>query len=129
MEAAAGFDRPILHYNVGIVSYKLGEYESAEGSFRRAAANPDLAAIATYNLGLTYRRLGRLSDAGAAFRSAANASRNRELADLASRAASSVAAPFERSAETQQLRRGDRAVPARDEWTDRHDQIDLDRVR
>ncbi|NNC63590.1 MAG: tetratricopeptide repeat protein [Gammaproteobacteria bacterium] len=96
--AAAGLDTPLLHYNVGVVSYKLGQYEEAERSFRRAQTNPDLAALAGYNLGLTYRQLGRRADAEAAFRAAASTSRKSELADLASRAASSLAALPERSA-------------------------------
>jgi tetratricopeptide (TPR) repeat protein len=113
--AAAGLDTPLLHYNVGVVSYKLGQYEEAERSFRRAQASSDLAALAAYNLGLTYRRLGHRSDAEAAFRLAARSSGNRELANLASRAASSLAAPIESSVSTRPRRnaraRASRPVP------------------
>ena len=95
--AAAGLDTPLLHYNTGVVAHKLGQYSLAEESFKRAQLSPELAAIATYNLGLTYRRLGRRADAEAAFRLAASSTRNRELANLAERAARSVAPPVERS--------------------------------
>ncbi len=95
--AAAGLDTPVLHYNTAVVAYKLGQYASAEESFKRAQASPELAAIATYNLGLTYGRLGRAGDAEAAFRLAASASSNRQLADLAERAARTFAPQPERT--------------------------------
>ncbi len=106
--AAAGFNTPLLHYNLGVVTYKLGRYDEARTAFERAQADPELAAIATYNLGLTYRRLGRWSDAAAAFRSAATTSENPELADLASRAASSLTVPVERATRAPTRREGDR---------------------
>lgn len=95
--AAAGLDTPLLHYNTGVVSYKLGQYEAAEEAFTRAQASPELAAVAAYNLGLTYRRLGRRGEAEAAFRRAASTNRDRGLANLAERAASSLGAPPERT--------------------------------
>src|SRR5262245_58045892 len=70
--AAAGLDTPLLHYNVGVAYYRLGEYSDAAQEFERAAASPDdrLQAIAEYNMGLALRAGGDRAGAERAFRSA-----------------------------------------------------------
>lgn len=81
--AAAGLDSPLLHYNLGVVNYKLGEFESAAEEFARAAADPGLASMATYNRGLAQRASGDSTAAEQAFAAVAETADERELRRLA----------------------------------------------
>jgi hypothetical protein len=94
--ANAGLNSPTLYYNTGVTAYKVGQFEVAEAAFRRAQQDASFAALASYNLGLTYRKLGRPLEAEQSFLLAASSSSDRGLASLATRAAESVAIPFER---------------------------------
>jgi tetratricopeptide (TPR) repeat protein len=105
--AAAGLDTPLLHHNVGVAYYRLGEYGNAAQEFERAAAAPDerLQAIAQYNLGLARRAAGDRAGAESAFRSAADSAPGRSLRRLADHASSVVAAPpVRRDAESEARR-------------------------
>ncbi|MBD3640258.1 MAG: tetratricopeptide repeat protein [Marinobacter sp.] len=48
---AAGLDSMTLHYNLGVVYYRLGELDAAEQSFARLLSSPH-ETLARYNLGL-----------------------------------------------------------------------------
>jgi hypothetical protein len=105
--AAAGLDTPLLHYNVGVAYYRLGEYSDAAQEFERAAASPDdrLQAIAEYNLGLALRAAGDRAGAERAFRSAAERAPGRSMRRLAEHASEVVAAPPERRDAERESRR------------------------
>ncbi len=47
-----GMRSPTLHYNLGVVHFKLGDLIEARRRFSSLAADPDWGAIAHYNLGL-----------------------------------------------------------------------------
>ena len=96
--AAAGLDTPLLHYNLGVVYYRLSRYSEAATEFQAAAGDPNLAALASYNLGLVRRAAGDDAAAEAAFDMAADRADRRDLRRLAQRAAASVNA---RAAETE----------------------------
>jgi tetratricopeptide (TPR) repeat protein len=81
--AAAGLDSPLLHYNLGVVYYKLGEFDPAVNEFARAAADPDLASLATYNRGLAQRASGDSTGAEQSFATVADTADERELRRLA----------------------------------------------
>ena len=93
--AAAGLDSPLLHYNLGVTYYRLGEYADAAQEFERAAVAPDdrLGALAEYNLGLALRAAGDRATAENAFRTAAERAPGRSLRRLAEHASLVVAAP------------------------------------
>jgi tetratricopeptide (TPR) repeat protein len=93
--AAAGFDEPLLHYNLGIVHYKLGQYEAAEPELERAAQDPALAGLASYNLGLTHLAQGDQPEARRWFALAAERTDHRRLRALAERAGEKLSAPPE----------------------------------
>jgi len=88
--SAAGVDSALLHYNLGVVHYKLGQYGEAERWLLRASENPRFAAISAYNLGLTYRAERRTADAREWFRRAADRTSDRRLRRLAEGAAMSI---------------------------------------
>ena len=90
--AAAGLDSALLHYNLGVVRYELGDFAESAGEFARAAADPNLAALASYNRGLALRAAGDFAAASDAFRAAANVADDRDLRRLASAAAEEPAA-------------------------------------
>lgn len=48
----AKFERPALHFNIGVTAYRLGRYERAETAFLEVARTPAMAALTHYNLGL-----------------------------------------------------------------------------
>jgi tetratricopeptide (TPR) repeat protein len=48
---------PALHYDLGVVLYRLKRYENAAKSFRESAGVPHLRQRSLYNLGNTYVRL------------------------------------------------------------------------
>ncbi len=56
-------DFPRAHVNLGIVQSKLGRFDDALASFRRALPEPD----AYYNVGLMYRGQGRYAEAAEVF--------------------------------------------------------------
>ena len=81
--AAAGLDSALLHYNLGVVYYKLGEFDDAAEEFTRAAADPALASLATYNRGLAQRAGGDSTAAEQSFNTVADSADERELRRLA----------------------------------------------
>ena len=85
--AAAGLDTPLLHYNMGVVQFELGEFAASAAEFTRAVADPALAALASYNRGLALRAAGETAAAGEAFRAAAASADDRDLRRLAESAA------------------------------------------
>lgn len=85
--AAAGLDTPLLHYNIGVVQYQLGNFADAAAELERAAAEPALAALAHYNRGLALRAAGEPDAAAAAFDAAAGSADDRDLRRLAENAA------------------------------------------
>ena len=84
-----GLDTPLLHYNVGVVRYELGDFAESAAEFAHAAAEPALAALASYNRGLALRAAGDSAAATAAFAAAADAADDRDLRRLAADAAES----------------------------------------
>lgn len=91
--AAAGIDSPLLHYNLGIVYYRLERYGEAEQSFARAGEDSELLPLATYNRGLAQLALGDTVAAEASFQAVANSPAGRKLRRLADRAADRAARP------------------------------------
>jgi tetratricopeptide (TPR) repeat protein len=85
--AAAGFDTPLLHYNVGVVYYELDEFAAAAEEFARAAGAPELTALASYNRGLAQRAAGDHAGAALSFQAAADSADDRDLRRLATSAA------------------------------------------
>lgn len=82
-------DAPELHYDLGNVLYRKGDFEGAESAYRRAlaAAPPAFAPDPSYNLGNALYRAERYDEAVSAYRRAlearprdADARRNLELA-------------------------------------------------
>lgn len=66
----AGMDTGALHYNLGVVYYRLGRYEAAESEFRHLLDDPETAPVGHYNLGLIAQRQGRTDTASMHFRTA-----------------------------------------------------------
>jgi hypothetical protein len=85
--AAAGLDSPLLHYNLGVVHYELGNFAASADEFARAAADPSLASLASYNRGLALRAGGDAAGATEAFRAVAINPADRDLRRLAAAAA------------------------------------------
>lgn len=110
--AAAGLDTPLLHYNIGVVRYELGDFADAAAEFAQAAAEPTLAALASYNRGLALRAAGDPAAATAAFRAAADSAGDRDLRRLAANAADGRSAPGPTVATAP--RRAPRAAPLED---------------
>jgi hypothetical protein len=109
--AAAGFDTALLHYNVGVVYYKLGEFAAAAAEFAQASAAPDLAALASYNRGLALRAAGERAAAAEAFAAAAETADQRALRRLADdAAAAALGGPVSRSAPAAAPRRAARGA-------------------
>jgi hypothetical protein len=92
---AAGLDTPLLHYNLGVVHYELGDFVASADEFARAGVEPALGALASYNRGLALRAAGNSAAANEAFRSAAEEADDRNLRRLAATAAEegAVASP------------------------------------
>lgn len=103
--AAAGLDAPLLHYNIGVVQYRLGAFDESAAEFARAAAEPALAALANYNRGLALRAAGDRAAAREAFESAAASADDRDLRRLAQSAFEERPAPAA-PARTDVARRG-----------------------
>ena len=90
---SAGLDTPLLHYNMGVAHYRVGQYPEAAAEFEKARGDAQLAALATYNLGLVQRAAGESAAAVASFNEAAHTADRRDLRRLAQRAADSMSAP------------------------------------
>jgi len=103
--SAAGLDIPLLHYNLGVTSYKVERYDDAEAALERAAADPRLAPLALYNLGLTSRAKGEPAAAERWFRLSLERADRRELRTLSERALQSVTAPSQAASGTRTSRR------------------------
>ena len=106
--AAAGVDSPLLHYNLGVVHYELGDFAASADEFGRAAAAPELASLATYNRGLALRAAGDAAAADAAFAAVADSAEDRDLRRLAASAAEER--PAGASAPAQGARRAQRGA-------------------
>jgi tetratricopeptide (TPR) repeat protein len=111
--AATGLDTPLLHYNLGVVHYKLGDFGDAAGEFAFATADPHLAALASYNRGLALRAAGDNAAASAAFNTAADSADDRDLRRLAQHAATPQ--PEARPQQSSVARRLERDAAANDE--------------
>jgi tetratricopeptide (TPR) repeat protein len=81
--AAAGLDSPLLHFNQGVVYYRLGEFDMAAAEFGQAAIDPELSGLATYNRGLALRASGDRAGAEQSFNDVAENADERELRRLA----------------------------------------------
>jgi len=84
---AAGLETSLLHYNLGVVHYKLGEYEEAIAWLERSLESSALQSIASYNLGLVHRAAGRPEEARTWFERTIDSGANRRLRRLAESAA------------------------------------------
>ena len=64
--AAAGLDTPLLHYNLGVVHYELGDFAESADEFARAAAGPALGRARELQprLGAARRRRSRGGERG-----------------------------------------------------------------
>ena len=60
---SAGLDSPELHYNLGVVYYKLERFDKAASNFKRLIQNPEYSAVAFYNLGLVDLKQGKTGTA------------------------------------------------------------------
>ena len=67
----AGFEDPVLFYNLGVTHYRLAEYSRAEAAFATASTHWKLAPLALYNLGLVALKAGEPPEAGGWFAQAA----------------------------------------------------------
>ena len=113
--AAAGLDTPLLHYNVGVVYYRLGEFADAAEEFARAAAAPELAALASYNRGLAQRASGDHAAATLSFQAAADSADDRDLRRLATSAAEGAPPTADTATAARPTRRTPRATVEPDE--------------
>jgi len=50
--AAAGMTGPVVHFNIGVCAYRVGQWSRAATAFRETARTPAMAPLAHYNLGL-----------------------------------------------------------------------------
>lgn len=80
----AGFDRPTLHFNIGVTAYRLGRYERAQRAFLEVARQPEMAALAHYNLGLVALGRGDSADAKRWFAQCKGETQDERLLGLAS---------------------------------------------
>ena len=67
----AGFEDPVIFYNMGVSYFRAGRFDDAEAAFATAAAFDALAPMSYYNLGLIARRHDEHRDAYGWFRQAA----------------------------------------------------------
>jgi tetratricopeptide (TPR) repeat protein len=112
--AALGLDTPLLHYNLGVVHYQLGNFAEAAAELELATAEPALAALASYNRGLALRAAGDTAAATAAFNAAADSADDRDLRRLAENAGEArTAAGPEESRVTRRFERDTAATDAR----------------
>ena len=81
-----GYNTSRLHYNLGVVLLRLEQHSKAARAFRRAATDPELAALAEYNLGLIALRSRHWLKARDKFNRAADNARTPQLHALSARA-------------------------------------------
>jgi tetratricopeptide (TPR) repeat protein len=86
----AGYDSPVLDYNVGVSHYKLGDYRQARPALERATRSPELRGVAYYNLGLTALRLDETQQALSRFEQARAVATDESLKALAERQIASL---------------------------------------
>jgi hypothetical protein len=95
---AEGPDTAALEYNIGVCEYRVGDYDTAEATFRALAERfPSFRALAEYNRGLALLKLQRRDDAIAAFTSA-RAAGDERLAALAASALEELGVGAKRTA-------------------------------
>ncbi len=82
----AGFDKPALHYNLGVSYFRIEDYAKARQQFERLTRDPQWAALAHYNLGLVARRLDNSDRAADHFELAYRHTDNARLRALAATA-------------------------------------------
>jgi hypothetical protein len=116
---AAGLDTPLLHFNVAVVNYLLGEFDTAAQEFGAAAADPALSALALFNQGLAARAAGDATGATAAFARAAERADDRDLRRLADTERTAAATPPTVGGGRPVERTPVRGTPAADESTGR----------
>ncbi|HIJ89847.1 MAG: YcaO-like family protein [Desulfobulbaceae bacterium] len=78
--AAYDEDRPDIHNLLGFCHFKLSDYQTAIGHFRRTVELNPASAIDYANLGVNYRRLGKSDEASRYFELALNLDPNIEFA-------------------------------------------------
>lgn len=66
-----GLDSGALHFNLGVARYRVGQFDAAEASFRRAVDSGSMVAPAYFQLGRIARERGDSGQARDHFRSAA----------------------------------------------------------
>lgn len=82
--AAMGYSTSALHYNLGVVYYRLERYDRAETEFERLLDTPHRD-LARYNLGLIAKATGRTEQADRLFHEVANTAAEQKLRELARR--------------------------------------------
>ncbi len=102
---AGGLDTPLLHYNLGVASYRVQRYDDAEAALERAITDPRIAPLALYNLGLTSQAKGETLAAERWFRLALERADRRELRTLSERALQSVMNPADGPSNSRAARR------------------------
>ena len=66
----AGYEDPIVFYNLGVARFRAGDFDAAESAFATAAAFDALEPMASYSLGLIARRENDYRNARGWFRQA-----------------------------------------------------------
>jgi hypothetical protein len=79
----AGLAGPAVHYNRGVVAYRLELLDEAEAAFMQVARTPQMTALAWYNLGLVQLRRDDPEGAARWFEKVLASSHDRTLRDLA----------------------------------------------
>lgn len=77
-----GFNKPALHYNLGVSYYKIGRYQAAESEFLPLTKVPSMSALAYYNLGLVAAQQNNNSLALSRFKLANETAENPKLKSL-----------------------------------------------
>lgn len=89
---ASGFETPLLHYNIGVSHYSIGNFDRAAAAFGRATADAALAPLARYNMGLAQRGAGQHAEAARTFAAVADdRGADQSLRTLAAHAGRAVA--------------------------------------
>lgn len=83
---AAGMDKPLLHYNLGVSYFQTGQYEDAKRAFAQLVDNPKYSPLVNYNLGLIALKNDEISNAEDRFRYSLKTSSDRTLRALSVKA-------------------------------------------
>lgn len=83
---AAGDHSARLYFNLGVVHYRLGQFDPAREAFARAALDPETADLANYNRGLVALAADDRAEAARWFRQVERDGREPSLRALAQRA-------------------------------------------